>query len=67
MDCKGIVRAYLVEHGYDGLVSDGECGCSLEELFACDDSFGDCEPGYKVKCSCGEGHDYHIATKREVE
>jgi len=47
---KEIVREYLVAHGFDGLYSDvGECGCSLDDLMACDMAgTGDCKPGYKT-------------------
>ena len=46
MNVKEIVKKYLEDNGYDGLVGD-ECGCRLDELFICD-SLDDCVPGHKV-------------------
>ena len=43
---KEIVKAYLKEHGYDGLRS-YFCGCDFEVLMDCDSCGGNCEPGYK--------------------
>ena len=63
-----IVKKYLEENGYEGLVhADGECGCELDDLAPCDEWFCQgCEPGYKVKCECGEGCNFHIATQKSV-
>ena len=63
-----IVANYLRDNGFDGLVSrDGECGCGIEDLHPCEEEFADCEPGYKVPCTCGEGCKFHIATKKPKE
>ena len=43
---KEIVKAYLKEHGYDGLCS-YFCGCDFEVLMDCDSCGGNCQPGYK--------------------
>lgn len=40
---REIVRAYLVEHGYDGLYHRA-CGCKLNDLFPCY-AEDDCMPG----------------------
>ena len=64
MNCKEIIREYLVIHHYDGLTGD-ECACELDDLIPCNDN-GDvmqCEPGYEVKgCTpdCNLGCDAHI-------
>ena len=48
MDCKQIIKKYLKENGYDGLVDcENECGCELGNLMPCDGVIMDCEPGYK--------------------
>ena len=47
-----IVKAYLIEHGYDGLCDD-ECGCGVDDLMTCGNYSGCCVPGYRVPCDCG--------------
>jgi len=47
MNICGLLQQYLVDNGYDGLVSwDGECGCLLTDLFPCDSPDGRCYPAY---------------------
>jgi len=50
-DVRGIVREYLVAHGYDGLTHcedwDG-CGCGLDDLIACDEACHHCKPAYGI-------------------
>jgi len=65
IDCGSIIKAYLIEQGYDGLVSfDNECGCLLDDLMPCGGEHAmRCEPGYKVAgCSphCGLACDFHV-------
>jgi len=43
---KEIVKAYLKEHGYDGLYGE-YCGCEVDDLMVCDEACEDCVPGYK--------------------
>jgi len=59
------VEAYLREHGYDGLFKDRDCACALDDLMPCSIIDGDCEPGYKHPCSCGDGHAFHISRYKE--
>ena len=68
MNCKQIIEAYLREHGFDGLCCAGECACLLDDLAPCCESFGQCEPGYRVPCppECGE-HEFHIQAGRETD
>ena len=43
-----LVKQHLKDGGFDGLcLVDGECGCLLDYLHPCGESFADCEPGYK--------------------
>jgi len=43
-----IVKAHLIEHGFDGLVHpDAECGCLIDDLQPCSEDFSRCEPGYR--------------------
>ena len=72
MTVKQIVRNYLEQDGFDGLVSDsGECGCILTDLCPCGDMLDSCEPGYQVPCpgpdDCEHGGEceWHIATTKE--
>lgn len=41
-----IVRRFLVEKGYDGLFSPGECACKLIDLEPCGQMTSECEAGY---------------------
>ena len=66
MNCRIIVREYLITHHYDGLVCD-ECACGLHDLMPCSEDSAWCEPGYEVEgCppSCGLGCDSHIVSDR---
>ncbi len=58
-----MVEQHLKANGYDGLFSDGVCGCELGDLAPCDEFRNDCEAGYRVDgChpDCGDGCDFHI-------
>ena len=55
MTIKDITVKYLQENGYDGIVFPGMCSCVIDDLAPCDGPWLDCEPGYKGKCTCGEG------------
>jgi len=67
-----IVKQWLTEHGYDGLVNpDAECGCSIDEICPwTDNHWGDCEPAYKVpadadfKANWGEDCEEMFSTKK---
>lgn len=54
--CKNvreIVQHYLKANGFDGLYNEvGPCGCSIDDLMACDGCGGVdiCVPGYKIDC-----------------
>ena len=60
---KDIVTIYLKTFDYDGLCG-FNCGCGLEDLMPCDGPADRCVPGYRVKCTCGKGCDYHIVAKK---
>jgi hypothetical protein len=66
MNVKDIVREWLIAHGYTGLYCSWEqdCGCSLDDLAPCDESFGACLPGYWVACTCEEHDGEHIQTDK---
>jgi hypothetical protein len=61
---RGIVRTYLEKHCYDGLYSDSECACRLDDLMPCDgEGIDQCSAGHLVPCdrecddpSCCTGH-----------
>lgn len=63
MNVTKIVRQYLFSHGYDGLYSQIECACTLDDLMPCGECRWDCEAGYISDCDCGE-HDFHIGYQK---
>lgn len=61
----GIIRAYLLKNGYDGLTDVGHCDCVIDDLFTHDGIYcqtpGLCLPGYKTPCACStQDCGYHI-------
>jgi len=62
-DLTAIVAQGLKEKGYDGLFSDGECSCELDNLFPCGAPDPSCVPGHKIKCDGCEGYSYCIGPK----
>lgn len=47
MNVKDIVENYLQDNGYDGLCNtEQECGCRIDDLFACDSCPDKCQPGH---------------------
>ena len=57
MNVREIVKAYLIENGFDGLYNpdnqDG-CGCKINDLFPCEEIQDECCAGYLVKCYDGK-------------
>lgn len=45
MTAKDMVTKWLVANKCDGLCTHG-CGCSLDDLFPCENGGMDCVPGY---------------------
>lgn len=64
MIIQEIVKKWLIDNGYDGLYSEGCCGCDISTLMDCGEP-NNCEAGYKVPCppNCGE-HKFHIAKEK---
>lgn len=56
VNVASIVRAWLKEHGYDGLYSPSEeCGCGVDDLFPCGYcQEGECMPAYRYPDPEGE-------------
>ena len=73
-----IVRDWLKNHGYDGLWSEDDCGCEVDDLAPCGgQDMCRCHPGYRHSCTeaCASeetGHepyeyepgDWHIGPKK---
>lgn len=58
-----IVRAYLIEHGYDGLYSEeGGCACRTECLFCCDEIKSDCRAGHLQTVPVNSEYEYMISS-----
>ena len=65
-----IVADFLKLNGYDGLFSDG-CGCKVEDIMPCGDTYDDCEAGYVLPCDpeiCQASGDckWHIGPRKEL-
>ncbi len=58
-----IVNGYLEQHGFDGLFYPDECSCEKGDLAPCGNIGGDCTPGHKLPCDCGEDCDFHIGVR----
>jgi len=48
MNCKDIIKAYLINHSYDGLYTD-DCGCRIDDLIPCGGCCDNCMPGVKQR------------------
>lgn len=59
----GKEASWLTLRGFDGLWSQGECACKVDDLYPCGER-QNCQPGYLTTCppTCGE-HDWHIGLK----
>ena len=56
MDIGDIVKQYLEQNGFDGLVEQfGECGCEVSDLFPCGTPHESCRAAYKIPCPCPPG------------
>lgn len=67
MNTKEIVKEYLKNNGYDGLINEnGDCGCLIDDLVPCmdGDGFDNCIPGYKTPCDCSEHYGWHVSAKK---
>ncbi len=67
VDVRGMIRAYLIANGYDGLTErDNKCACDLDDLVPCC-FLVNCIAGHKIDCDCGEGCDFHIKAGRRYK
>ena len=63
MNVLRIVEQYLRANDYDGLFNEhAECACLVADLAPCGQIGGDCQPGYRAPCDCGD-HDFHVRAK----
>ena len=62
---KKIVEDWLRQHGFPGLWDGEDCGCAGDDLFNCQSPSDQCQPGYRIPCTCGGECTYHIGPKRE--
>ncbi len=63
---REIVKAYLKEHGFDGLFCPHvSCGCPLNDLMPCGEDCSDCLAGYSVTPPDGESS--WIAPRKEED
>ncbi len=70
MTVKEIIKAHLVELGFDGLCNGfGGCACIIADLAPdCECLGANCIPGYRVDTPDDpEGFDYHIVEEKPVE
>ena len=66
MTVTEIVKNFLKENGFDGLVNINEdCGCVIDNLAPCLNDISQCDAGYKVPRDCGDyGYDFYISVSR---
>ena len=57
MVLKDIAKAWLREHGYDGLCNT-ECGCRFEDFMLCGEPGAGCEAAYETKAPEDADEDY---------
>ena len=64
MNVGTIVREWLIENAYDGLVSDRcECGCSIDDLMPCGfDCIESCLPAYRY---LHDSEEYYSTSPRD--
>jgi hypothetical protein len=64
MNCLEIIKKYLRDNGYDGLCTpDKLCGCGVEHLCPCCETFQDCQPAYEYKDGNWGGDIFYRTTK----
>lgn len=51
-DLVELVARSLKAGGYDGLYSESECGCLLDDLAPCGEPWAGCRAGYKQPHDC---------------
>jgi len=55
MNAIEILKEYLIKNKYGGLCHTDEwCACDIDDLQCCGESFGDCEPCYKIPAHCDD-------------
>jgi len=70
---KEIIKDYLIEKGYDGLYSAGNCACKIDDLIPCQDSCENCCAGYlltdedSLRDAKIEGWDFVIGEQKTKE
>lgn len=61
MKTQEILKAWLKENNYDGLVNpDLECGCTLNDFIPCSEPGEDCEAGINRPDLCPKGSEFQI-------
>ena len=63
-DVLEILEAWLERNGFDGLYQPGVCACLGNDLAPCGQIQGDCKPGFKRPCNCGEVCEWHIGAEK---
>lgn len=61
---KDVLKEYLIVNGFDGVFHDGDCACKADDLFPCDCSGADCEPGYLRRPNPGEDAEFIIQREK---
>lgn len=69
MNAIEIVKKYLKEEGYGGLVCPQiECGCCLEDLQPCGEDFAECKPAFKHALKPGDSRgDFLMSTSDDPD
>lgn len=64
MNVIDMVEHWLEIQGYEGLYYEDMCSCETSNLAPCGQIQGDCQPGYKLPCNCGDSCDFHIGPRK---
>jgi hypothetical protein len=56
MTVREIVAAWLLDHGYAGLLNRvDDCFCEAPDVMDCETYYEDCQPARRVLCRCHAG------------
>lgn len=67
MDVKSIIKQWLKDNRFDGLLNKNGCGCELSDLMPCNEDCSACTPGYKQLGREDEECEFYICAKKPTQ